>query len=137
MTTEKLHLNNLMQIFNLNPLINMPTCYQLHNSTCIHNILTNQKALFKLSKTFETGLSDHHKFISTIMKSDTFKGSSPKKVDRSYTYFDIDLLKIALQEKLKHLENDTYSVFNSVLYNSVCTILFKSTSTTQNENTYI
>ena len=63
MTTENLHLNNLMQIFNLNALIKTPTCYQSHNPTCIDNILTNQKALFKLSKIFETGLSDHHKLI--------------------------------------------------------------------------
>ena len=52
MTTENLHLNNLIQIFNLNALIKTPTCYQSHNPTFIDNILTNQKALFKLSKTF-------------------------------------------------------------------------------------
>ena len=52
MTTENLYLNNLMQIFNLNALIKTPTSYQSHNLTCIYNTLTNQKALFKLSKTF-------------------------------------------------------------------------------------
>ena len=71
MTKENLHLNNLMQIFNLNALIKAPTCYQSHNPTSIDNILTNQKALFKLSK----ALSDHHKLILTIMKSGSFKGS--------------------------------------------------------------
>ena len=112
-TTENLHLNNLIQIFNLNALIKAPTCYQSHNPTCIDNILTNQKALFNLFKTSETGLSAHHKLISTIMKSGNFKGCSRKKVYRSYKYFDIDLFKIALQEELKHLENDAYSAFNS------------------------
>ena len=102
---------------NLNAPIKTPTCYQSHNPTCIDNILTNQKALFILSKTFETGLSDHHKLISTIMKSGSFKGSPRKKVYRSYKYFDIDLFKIALQEKLKHLENDAYSAFNSAFTN--------------------
>ena len=43
MTTENLHLNNLIQIFNLNALIKTPTCYQSHNPSCIDNILTNQK----------------------------------------------------------------------------------------------
>ena len=62
MTTENLHLNNLIQIFNLNALIKTPTCCQSHNPTCIDYILTNQKAQFKLSKTFETGLSDHLNF---------------------------------------------------------------------------
>ena len=98
-----------MQIFNLNALIKAPTCYQSHNPTSIDNILTNQKALFKLSK----ALSDHHKLILTIMKSGSFKGSPRKKVYRLYKYFDIDLFKIALQEKLIHLENDASSAFSS------------------------
>ena len=102
-----------MQISNLNALIKTSTCYQSHNPTCIDNILTNEKALFKLSKTFETGLSDHHKLISTIMEPGSFKGSSRRKVYRSYKHFDIILFKIALQENLKHLENDAYSVFSS------------------------
>ena len=55
--------------------------------------------------------------ISAIMKSDRFKGSSRKQVYRSYKYFDIDLFKIALQAKLKHLENDACSVFNSAFKN--------------------
>ena len=103
MTTENLCLNNLMQIFNLNALIKTPTCYQSHNPTCIDNILTNQKAL-----------SDHYQLISTIMKFGSFKGSPRKKGFRSNQYFDNDLFKIALQEKLIHLENDAYSAFSSV-----------------------
>lgn len=55
MTTENLHLNNLMKILNINALIKT-TCYQSHNPTCIDIILTNQKTLLKLSKTIETGL---------------------------------------------------------------------------------
>ena len=36
------------------------------------------------------------------MQSGSFKGSSRKKIYRSYKYFDINLFKTALQEKLKH-----------------------------------
>ena len=75
---ENFHLNTLLQLFNLNTLTNSPTCYQSHIPTCIDHILTNQKPLFKFSKTFETGLSDHHKLISKTMKSGSFKGS-PKR----------------------------------------------------------
>ena len=83
MTTENLHLNNLLQIFNLNTLITTPTCYQSDNPTSIDNILTNQKPLFKLSKTFKTGLSHHHKLISTIMKSLVLRALHEKKfIDR-------------------------------------------------------
>ena len=58
---------------------------------------------------FETGLAEHHKFISTITKS--VIQLSPRKVYRSYKYCDIDLFKLALHEELKHLENDTYKSF--------------------------
>ena len=78
MSIENVHLNTPLQLFNLNALINSPTCYQLHIPSCIDHILTNQKSLFKFSKTFETGLSDHHKLTSTTTKSGSFKGP-PKK----------------------------------------------------------
>ena len=68
MTTENTHLNELLQIYDLTALIKEPTCYQSQNPNCIDHFLTNRKALFKHFRTFETGLSDHHKLNSTIMK---------------------------------------------------------------------
>ena len=38
------------------------------------------KSLFKLSNTFETGLSDHHKLVCTILKSGGFKAAPIKKI---------------------------------------------------------
>ena len=49
------------------------------------------------------------------MKSGNFKASST--VYRSYKYFDINLFKLPLQEKLEHLENDAYSAFSSAFKN--------------------
>ena len=40
---------------------------------------------------FETGLSDHHKLISTTMKSGSFKGP-PKKTKKRFT----EVIKIML-----------------------------------------
>lgn len=36
-----------------------------------------------------------------------------KKIYRSYQYFDVHLSKVALQEKLMHLENDAHSAFRA------------------------
>lgn len=48
------------------------------------------------------------------MKSSSFKDGSPwKKIYRSYQYFDVHLSKVALQEKLMHLENDAHSAFRA------------------------
>lgn len=59
--------NNFYQLFT-----------QSHNPICIEHFLTNYKALFKFSKTFETVLSVHHKLISTVMISRSFK-EPPRK----------------------------------------------------------
>ena len=71
---ENTHLEATLENYDLNNLINMPTCYQSNNSTCIDLVLTNKKNLFKLPDTFERSLSDHHKIILTILKSRGFKG---------------------------------------------------------------
>ena len=42
MSIENVHLNTLLQLFNLNAIINSPTCYHSHIPTCIDYILTNQ-----------------------------------------------------------------------------------------------
>ena len=45
--------------------------------------------MYKVSNTFETGLSDHHKLISTVAKSGSFKGRPPEKFTEA-----IDLLTL-------------------------------------------
>ena len=68
LSTENQHLDPLIQAYNLNNLINKPTCFQPNALTYIELILTNEKNLFKLSNTFETGISEHHKLFPTILK---------------------------------------------------------------------
>ena len=50
------------------------------------------------------------------MKSGSFRGLQRKKADTSYRNFDVDFFNEALQEKLRHLENDAGNTFNSCLY---------------------
>ena len=114
MSVENSHFQNLMQIYDLSPLIKEPTCFQSHNPTCIHNFLTNQKAMFKLSRLFETGLSDHHKLISVVMKSGVFRGPPRKKVYRSYKKFDLEHFNIALKSELEKLSDSAYNEFETV-----------------------
>ena len=68
-----------LQAYKLTSLIQEATCFQSSNPSCIDRILTNQKNMYKLSNTFETGISDYHKLISTVAKSGRFKGSSREK----------------------------------------------------------
>ena len=50
-------------------LFRFPTCFKnLENPTCIDHILTNHPKSFRSSSVFETGLSDFHKLILTVLK---------------------------------------------------------------------
>ena len=105
--TENTHLQSMMQAYNLNNLINKPTCFQSNNPSQIDLILTNQKSMYTFSNTFETGLSNHHKFVSTISKSGSFKGT-PRKGYRFYKSFKIDNFKSILNQKLNNLSSTIY-----------------------------
>ena len=67
--------------------------------------------MYKLSNTFETGISDHHKLISTVAKSGSFKGRPREKIYRSYRSFNIETFKKMLSDKLSRLESNSYSEF--------------------------
>ena len=67
MITQNVLSKTLLQLLSLNVLINLTNFYQSHIPTCIEHISTNQKYLFKFSKTFETGLSDYQKLMSTTI----------------------------------------------------------------------
>ena len=55
-------------VYNLENLIDEPTCYKNpNNPSSIDVILTNRKRSFHISTTIETGLSDHHKMIITVL----------------------------------------------------------------------
>ena len=110
---ENTHLEATIENHDLNNLINKPTCYPSNNPTYIDLVLTNKKNLFKLSDNFETGLSDHHKLISTILKSGGFKGKPKEKIYRSYRQFYSEGFKKDLEFRLNHLTSSSYDDFET------------------------
>ena len=67
-------------LHNLKNLVHMPTCYKnVEHPSCIDLILTNRSKSFQNTVTIETGLSDFHKMILTVLKSN-FKKPPPKIV---------------------------------------------------------
>ena len=77
LTTSNKYLADFMTLFNLESLINTPTCFQSEKPRCIDLILTNKKSLFKNSKTFEVGISDHHHLVLTSLRLQYIQ-SNPK-----------------------------------------------------------
>ena len=68
MTPNNPKLSELIDDHELFTLISEPTCFKSINPTCIDNFLTNKKTRFMKTLTFETGVSDHHKLIGTMLR---------------------------------------------------------------------
>ena len=67
-------------------LIKNKTCFK-GTGSCIDLILTNRKYSFTNTSSYETGLSDHHHLIYSVMKT-IFKCEEPKKlIYRNYSNF--------------------------------------------------
>ena len=81
-------------------LISEPTCLKSINPTCIDNFLTNKKARFMKTLTFETGVSDHHKLIGTMLRSTFAKGKRKIMFYRCFKTFDNKRFEEELQKQL-------------------------------------
>ena len=95
------HFMNSNALFNA---IEVNTCFK-SKGTCIDLILTNRKYSFKNTNTFETGLSDHHHMIYTMLKSTFEKAETIKLTHRDYKNFSFDRFKADLENALKSCPN--------------------------------
>ena len=88
--------------YNLSNLIKEPTCFKNHeNPSCIDLILTNFPRHFQNSMAVETGLSDCHKMIVTVMKSQ-YEKLKPKLISyRKYNNFSNDIFRVMVIEKMQ------------------------------------
>ena len=86
----------------LESLINKPACFQSANPTSINLILTNKKTLFKNSNVLEVGISDHHSFIPTALRTQLIKVNTTMKMYRDYKTLNIELLKREIGESLEN-----------------------------------
>ena len=96
---EGTSMKNFCSSYNLRSMINKPTCFKNPDkSSCIDFILTNCSRSFQNSCAIETGLSDFHKLVVTVLKT-TYKKSKPKIITyRNYKSFNNDGFRNALQQ---------------------------------------
>ena len=102
-------------LYDLNNLITEPTCYKNPlNPTSIDVILTNRENSFKDSLAVETGLSDHHKMMVTVLKL-YFKKREPIIINyRCYRSFCLNNFTENLRQNLENLEMMSYDDFKAV-----------------------
>ena len=91
------------------------TCFKGKGS-CIDLILTNRRYSFKHTSSTETGLSDHHHLISSMMKTTFEKEESKVLVYRDYKNFNFNCFKSELLSKFHH-NNVTFTSFENNFVN--------------------
>ena len=91
---ENAVLKDFCNLYNLTILINKATCYKNpNNPSCIDLLLTNFSKNFRNSCVIETGLSDFHKMLVTVMKTNFRKLELKILNYRNYRYFSNDRFK--------------------------------------------
>ena len=108
------NLADFKTLFNLESLIKSPTCFQSSKPTYIDLIHTNKKELFKNSKTFEFGISDHRLLTLTSMRIQFIKGNPKVKFYRDYKSFNFESFNNDLDGLLKAENNMNYSTFQNI-----------------------
>ena len=94
------------EIYDLENLIKDPTCFKNpSNPSSIDVILTNRKSSFQNSMTLETGLSDHHKMVVTVLKR-YFKKRDPITINyRDYKTFNGNSFRNDIKNELELSES--------------------------------
>ena len=108
-------------LYDLSNLINEPTCYKNPvNPTSTDAILTNRENSFCNSIAVETGLSDHHKMVLTVLKG-YIKKREPITINyRCYKSFCMNDFKENLKQNLENFENVmSYDDFKTVLMSTL------------------
>ena len=114
MTTENSKLQDLMHAFFLEKLIKEPTCFKSTVPTTIDLIVTNQKSLFMKSSSYESGLSDFHKLITTIPRKSISKRNPGNILYRDYKIFDQKKFEDQLRSQLASIKTVDYSQFHEI-----------------------
>ena len=100
-------------VYNLKNLIKVPTCFKNpEKPTSIDLMLTNSYRSFQNSCAIETGLSDFHKMIVTILKT-YFQKKEPKIIQyRDYKNFsEVEYREFLVNLVSDHDQCQSYDVF--------------------------
>ena len=70
------------------------TCFKGDGGSCIDLLITNSKFSFMKANSFETGLSDHHHMIYTILKTKFEKFKPKRSIYRNFIQCHSDQFKL-------------------------------------------
>ena len=97
-------MNGFCESYNLSSLIRESTCYKNpENPSYIDIFLTNSPNSFQNSSVVETGLSDFHRMIVTVMKTSFQRLLSKIRHYRDYSSYDNNIFRDSLFNELSKL----------------------------------
>ena len=97
-------MNDFCESYNLSSLIRESSCYKNpENPSCIDLFLTNSPNSFQNSGVVETGLSDFHRMIVTVMKTSFQRLPTKIRHYRDYSNYDNNMLRVSLFNELSKL----------------------------------
>ena len=111
--TDETNMASFCEIYELRSLINEPTCYKNPlNRSCIDLFLTNNVNSFQKAFVLETGYSDSHKLIDTMMKSHIPKipKQKPNIKYRKYKYFNKNKFEKEILNKLSQCNKEIFQI---------------------------
>ena len=112
--TSNAALSTFIENNGLYSMIKTATCFKSATGRCIDLMLTNRKHSFKGTQTFETGFSDFHHMIFTIMKLQYHK-LPPKKIKyRDYRKFSEENFLSEFSANLAENSPDNIEAFISL-----------------------
>ena len=95
---------DFMNLFDLKNLVREPTCFKSNNPRCIDLMLTNRGRNIQQTTAIETGLSDFHKMVVTVLKT-SFDKQKPNVVNyRDYRNFRDEVFRQDLQKEIADLD---------------------------------
>ena len=112
------NIGNFMESYNLKNIVKTPTCFKSDRPRTIDLILTNRVSNFQNTVLIETGLSDFHCMVVTVVKGGFIK-RGPKIINYwDYRKFDIDSFRKDLKERLLRQSQQalvSYDIFDAMV----------------------
>ena len=114
--TNNEDLKSFLKAFQLSSLIKEKTCFKSKQGTNIDLILSNNPKFHQMNKTIETGFSDHHLLVYTMLKFRFIKLPPKCIFYRDYKNFSQEKFRNAILE-MKNEESflDYNYAFNLIL----------------------
>ena len=88
MQENKTILSEFLNAYNVKNIVKNKTCFKsIENPSCV-DLITDKPGGFQYANVSETGISDHHKLVTTVMKAKFKKASLKYVYYRNYKKFN-------------------------------------------------